>query len=69
MSAVPDRDERVAQRFPWVVVADDDPDIRKLVSEILVPEGYHVEVVEDGLLALNVLVASARPCVSCSSIS
>lgn len=34
--------------MPHILVVDDEPDIRHLVQEILVDEGYHVEVAENG---------------------
>lgn len=42
-----------------VLVADDDPDIRDLVAFKLTTAGYEVEVVADGLAALD--HARARP--------
>ncbi|WP_455205231.1 sigma-54-dependent transcriptional regulator, partial [Kaarinaea lacus] len=41
---------------PYILVIDDEPDIRRLVSEILEDEGYAVSVAKDG--------ASARDAVS-----
>ena len=37
-----------ATNTPYILVVDDEPDIRDLVKEILVDEGYQVEVAENG---------------------
>jgi CheY-like chemotaxis protein len=49
--------------WPWVVVADDDGQVRKLCDDVLRAEGYHVILVENGLLALQALTTADRPCV------
>lgn len=36
---------------PYILVVDDEPDIRQLVSEILDDEGYHVEMAENATVA------------------
>ncbi|MDH5361474.1 MAG: response regulator, partial [Gammaproteobacteria bacterium] len=36
---------------PYILVVDDEPDIRNLVQEILVDEGYEVDVAENGAQA------------------
>ena len=41
--------------LPYVLVVDDEPDIRELVSEILSDEGYQVIVAEDGIKARQAL--------------
>jgi signal transduction histidine kinase/ActR/RegA family two-component response regulator len=38
-----------------LLVADDDPDIRQLVSDLFISQGYHVQTVADGREALRVL--------------
>ena len=40
---------------PYVLVVDDEPDIRELVSEILADEGYQVATAEDGAQARHAL--------------
>ena len=35
-------------RTPYILVVDDEPDIRNLLQEILVDEGYEVDIAEDG---------------------
>jgi two-component system nitrogen regulation response regulator NtrX len=35
-------------RAPYILVVDDEPDIRNLLQEILVDEGYEVDIAEDG---------------------
>lgn len=40
---------------PYVLVVDDEPDIRELVSEILADEGYQVITAEDGASARHAL--------------
>jgi CheY-like chemotaxis protein len=45
---------------PTILIADDDPDIRNLVADILAGEGYAVRTVADGREALEA-VASDRP--------
>ena len=42
-----------------IVVADDDPDIRRLVAEILRDEGYRVLTAADGQEALALVRARA----------
>jgi DNA-binding response OmpR family regulator len=43
-----------------VLVVDDDPSVRQLVSDVLEMEGYDVRAVADGYAALDA-VASDRP--------
>ena len=40
-------------KMPYILVVDDEPDIRHLVQEILKDEGYSVEVAENGETARN----------------
>lgn len=42
------RIQRDIPRTPYILVVDDEPDIRQLVQEILVDEGYEVDVAENG---------------------
>ncbi len=39
-----------------VLIVDDEPALRDVVSAVLTDEGYHVAAVADGRLALNYLV-------------
>ena len=39
------------KKSPYILVIDDEPDIRQLVSEILEDEGYQVEMAEDAATA------------------
>jgi len=41
-------DEQVSTSEPYILVVDDEPDIRHLLQEILQEEGYQVDVAEDG---------------------
>jgi twitching motility two-component system response regulator PilH len=38
--------------MPKILVVDDDPTIRKLISELLLREGYEVAVAKDGIDAM-----------------
>ena len=40
---------------PRILVVEDDPDIRRLNTEVLTDSGYHVEAVEDGVAAWQAL--------------
>jgi two-component system, NtrC family, nitrogen regulation response regulator NtrX len=44
-------DQRDIPRAPYILVVDDEPDIRQLVQEILEDEGYEVDVAENGEVA------------------
>jgi CheY-like chemotaxis protein len=48
----------------WVLVADDDPDVRETLHWALHEEGYGVREAADGVQALATLRASARPLVT-----
>ncbi len=41
-------------KSPFILVVDDEPDIRQLVSEILEDEGYHVEMAENATAARTI---------------
>ena len=43
----------------WILVAEDDPIIRRLLITLLEPEGHHVLAARDGLHALNLSQAHA----------
>lgn len=40
---------------PSILVVEDDPDIRELLAELLVDEGYDVRIVSDGKAAIDEL--------------
>jgi DNA-binding response OmpR family regulator len=46
-----------------ILVVDDDPDIRMLVTDVLVMEGYHVSTADDGLAALRAIETERPDCV------
>src|SRR5690242_2846236 len=46
-----------------ILVVEDDPDIRELVSEVLCQSGYHVAEAGNGQEALDFLKAHDQPCV------
>ena len=46
---------------PWILVIEDDVDIRESLEELLSEAGYRVRVAADGLQALAVLGAGATP--------
>jgi CheY-like chemotaxis protein len=48
----------------WVLVVDDEPDVRSLLREVLQEEGYGVLEATNGVEALAVLRDSARPLVT-----
>ncbi len=47
--------------LPYLLVVDDDPDIREAVRDVLVDEGYSVRLASNGREALNTLTESERP--------
>jgi CheY-like chemotaxis protein len=47
----------------WVLVADDDPDVRETLHWVLHEEGYGVCEAEDGMQVMAQLWASQRPLV------
>jgi CheY-like chemotaxis protein len=44
---------------PYVLVVDDDPDIRSVIKDVLVGEGYSVVTAPNGAAALDILKASS----------
>ena len=48
---------------PTLLVVDDDPDIRMLLSELFAREGFHVDVANDGASAILFLEHHAPPSV------
>ncbi len=44
----------------YILVVDDEPDIRRLVQEILEDEGYQVAVAENGIKARQALREKLR---------
>jgi CheY-like chemotaxis protein len=53
----------LSERFRFVMVVDDDPDIRESMETLLKVYGYPVMVVADGAEALIHLRNGARPCL------
>ena len=49
--------------MPKILVVDDEPSIRQLVSDVLTVEGYEVEAVGDGYAALASIDANRPDCV------
>jgi DNA-binding response OmpR family regulator len=49
--------------MPKILVVDDDPAIRSLVSDALEIEGYEVRVAEDGFSGLRAIEAHRPDCV------
>jgi two-component system OmpR family response regulator len=47
--------------MPNILLVDDDPGIRDVVSEFLVRHGYHVETAEDGRAMDSAMAAAAQP--------
>ncbi len=56
-----DRKSETPLKQPLIMIVDDDTDIRVSVTEALENEGYEVEVVSNGLLALEHLREGVRP--------
>jgi CheY-like chemotaxis protein len=50
-------------RCPDVVVVEDDPDIRDVIREVLVSEGYVVHAFANGREALDGLKCCPEPCL------
>ena len=48
-------DSLLGKSKPRILVADDDPDVRNLVKDLLTIEGFDVETAEDGLEAMALL--------------
>ena len=46
---------------PWVMVVDDDPDVRELLCCVLELEGYRVSCAADGSAVLRLLAMDQRP--------
>jgi CheY-like chemotaxis protein len=44
-----------------VLIVEDDPDVRELLAQILVEEGYRVGVAEDGIGAIRYLRSNRVP--------
>lgn len=49
--------------MPKILVIDDDPSIRSLVSDVLEVEGYQVRACEDGFAGLRAIEADRPDCV------
>ncbi len=48
---------------PNILVVDDDPTVRMLVTDVLETEGYEVHSVEDGFAALASVESSTPDCI------
>jgi CheY-like chemotaxis protein len=48
---------------PHIYIAEDDPDVRLSIAEILLDEGYEVREFSNGQDTLRALQAGGRPCV------
>jgi CheY-like chemotaxis protein len=48
---------------PHIYIAEDDPDVRLSIVEILLDEGYEVREFANGQDTLSALQAGGRPCV------
>jgi DNA-binding response OmpR family regulator len=48
---------------PKILVIDDDPSIRQLVTDVLEVEGYDVRTAEDGFAGLRAIEADRPDCV------
>lgn len=48
---------------PWVLVVDDDDDIRETISLVLASHGHHTVGARDGLEALQKLDGDGMPCL------
>jgi len=46
---------------PWILVADDDPDVREMLMLLLNLEGYEVEGASDGVEALERIRTRGQP--------
>jgi CheY-like chemotaxis protein len=53
-------DERSARRGRWVLLVDDDAELREALREVLDDAGYSVTLAADGVEALGLIHASAR---------
>jgi CheY-like chemotaxis protein len=63
---MPSETDRAAGHVPhrcFVLVVDDDADVRELLRVALEPEGYNVSCVRNGREALNHLRSHAETCV------
>lgn len=49
--------------MPTILVVDDDPSIRSLLTDVLEAEGFAVRVAEDGFAALRLVAADRPDCV------
>ena len=47
---------------PWILIVDDDDDVKQMLAELLVTEGYDVEVAANGAEAIDMLERADRPC-------
>jgi CheY-like chemotaxis protein len=57
------QEQRMSRSHPSILVVDDDPSVRALVTDVLETEGYEVQAVEDGFAALARVECLAPDCV------
>jgi CheY-like chemotaxis protein len=53
----------MSRSHPSILVVDDDPGVRMLVTDVLETEGYEVHSVEDGFAALASVESAAPDCI------
>lgn len=53
----------VADGGGWVLVVDDDADIRESITDVLEMRGFRVKTAVNGAQALEILRGGGRPCV------
>jgi DNA-binding response OmpR family regulator len=53
----------MSRAHPSILVVDDDPSVRTLVTDVLETEGYDVQAVEDGFAALARVDCLAPDCI------
>jgi len=61
MSASGKKDAAGAKQSPWIVIADDDAEMRTLLSDLFRSDGYVVSEAKDGHELLTMLVAKTAP--------
>jgi CheY-like chemotaxis protein len=53
----------MSRAHPSILVVDDDPSVRRLVTDVLETEGYDVQAVDDGYAALARVDCLAPDCI------
>jgi CheY-like chemotaxis protein len=46
-----------------ILVVEDDPDVREIVSSLLADEGYRIQTASNGQEALSLLLSGTPPCL------